>query len=92
MDIRNIPAEDIPQVLIIYQESVEKGTSTFTRTVPTVEEWNKGHHPFARTGVYEGDLLIGWAALSPTSSKPQDRKSTRLNSSHTDSSRMPSSA
>ncbi|MBR2990698.1 MAG: N-acetyltransferase [Solobacterium sp.] len=70
MDIRNIPAEDIPQVLDIYRDSVKKGTSTFTRSVPTAEEWDKGHHPFARTGVYDGDLLIGWAALSPTSSKP----------------------
>lgn len=70
MEIRDIPAADIPQVLEIYAQGVEKGSSTFTRTVPSVEEWDKAHHPFARVGAYEGDLLIGWAALSPTSARP----------------------
>ncbi|MCR5372850.1 MAG: GNAT family N-acetyltransferase [Solobacterium sp.] len=70
MEIRNIPYSDIPQVLEIYAQGVETGRSTFTRTVPSVEEWDKGHHPFARVGAYEGSLLIGWAALSPTSSRP----------------------
>ncbi len=73
MEIRSIPAEDIPQVLEIYAQGVESGRSTFVRTVPTAEEWDAGHLPFSRIGAYEGDLLIGWAALSPTSSRPHYR-------------------
>ena len=38
MEIRNIPYSDIPQVLEIYAQGVETGRSTFTRTVPSVEE------------------------------------------------------
>ena len=73
MELREIPADDLPQVLDIYRVYVEKGTSTFVRTVPTVEEWDAAHLPFGRIGAYEGDLLIGWAALSPTSSRPHYR-------------------
>ena len=39
-----------------------------------------------------GSIRKAAAALSISSSTVQDRKSTRLNSSHTDISRMPSSA
>ena len=47
------------------------------------------------TGLFAAGLLLGTAGVKILSSKDAknvDRKSTRLNSSHTDSSRMPSSA
>lgn len=68
--IKNIPVEDIPQVLEIYTQGVEAGKSTFSNIIPTPEEWDNGHLKFARVGAYDGDLLVGWAALSPTSSRP----------------------
>ena len=40
---------------------------------------------------HEGDLL-DWLNAAADEATPVDRKSTRLNSSHTDISRMPSSA
>ena len=41
----------------------------------------------------DGEMLMGLGALATLAVKrPRDRKSTRLNSSHTDISRMPSSA
>ena len=54
-------------------------------------------HPEKKMPLYEQlynalaqDIRSG--ALQPGKALPGDRKSTRLNSSHTDSSRMPSSA
>lgn len=68
-EIKLIPDKHIPQVLEIYKQGVEGGGSTFNTVVPTADEWDKGHLEICRLGVYEGDTLIGWSALSPTSSR-----------------------
>lgn len=68
-ELRNIPDSDIPQILEIYAQGVETGKSTFTTEVPCVEAWDNAHHKFCRVGAYEGEQLVGWAALSPTSSR-----------------------
>lgn len=69
-EIRRLEERDIPRVLEIYRRGVEGGKSTFSNIVPTAEEWDASHCKFARVGAFEGDLLIGWAAISPTSSRP----------------------
>lgn len=68
-EIKNIPVEDIPQVLEIYRQGIDTGKSTFTTEVPTPQRWDTAHHKFCRVGAYENGVLIGWAALSPTSAR-----------------------
>lgn len=69
IQIKPIPKSDIPRVIEIYTQGLEGGHSTFNTVAPTVEEWDKGHLEICRLGAYEGDELIGWSALSPTSSR-----------------------
>lgn len=68
-EIRKIPKSDIPQVLEIYAQGVEGGHSTFNTEVPTAESWDKSHLEICRIGAYDGDLLLGWRAIQPTSTR-----------------------
>jgi L-amino acid N-acyltransferase YncA len=56
-----------PQVLEIYKSGIESGHATFETQLPTWEQWDQGHHPFARLVLLENEELLGWAALSPVS-------------------------
>lgn len=69
IQIKLMPKEDIPQVLEIYAQGVEGGHSTFNTVVPTAEEWDKGHLDICRIGAYRDGKLVGWSALSATSSR-----------------------
>ena len=69
IEIRPIPYEDIPRVIEIYAQGIEGGHSTFNTEAPTVESWDAGHLKVCRLGAYEGDKLVGWSALSPTSAR-----------------------
>lgn len=68
-EIRSIPKSHISQVLEIYQQGLELGYATFATVAPSPEGWDSSHHPFCRIGAYQGDLLVGWAALSPVSAR-----------------------
>lgn len=57
------------QVSAIYREGLETGLATFQTNVPEWDEWDAGHLQSCRLGAFEGDELIGWAALSPVSSR-----------------------
>ena len=70
MEIKEIRYEDIEDVLSIYNQGILTGCATFQTEVPSVDEWNKGHLPFARLkAVDENNRMLGWIALSPTSSR-----------------------
>src|ERR1700682_4573428 len=58
---------DWKQVRAIYLEGIATGQATFEVKAPTWEEWDAGHHAFARLAARKGDRLAGWAALSPVS-------------------------
>ena len=62
-------ADDWNRVAEIYTQGLEKGMSTFNTECPTYEEWDKGHVKEHRY-VYELDeKVVGWIAISPTSSR-----------------------
>lgn len=65
--IDQMRASDWEQVSSIYLEGIRSGHSTFETTIPTWEQWDAGHLPFARLVIRNGDVVLGWAALSPTS-------------------------
>jgi phosphinothricin acetyltransferase len=67
IEIRSIPNTDISQILEIYQQGLDLGYATFNTEAPSAEKWDTSHHSFCRIGAYQGELLVGWAALSPVS-------------------------
>ena len=60
---------DWEQVRSIYLEGVGSGNSTFETDAPSWDQWNEGHHEFARLVMRDGDQILGWAALSPVSKR-----------------------
>lgn len=68
--IRAMTPADWPQVAAIYEQGLSGGTSTFNTVCPTWEEWDKSHLPQCRFVTEEQGVVTGWAAISPTSSRP----------------------
>ena len=60
---------DWEQVRSIYIEGLRSGNSTFETDAPSWEQWDEGHHQFARLVMRDGDEILGWAALSPVSKR-----------------------
>lgn len=58
---------DWDSVRAIYLEGIASGRSTFEVDAPSWEQWDEGHHPFARGVARLEDHVVGWAALSPVS-------------------------
>ena len=61
--------EDWRAVQAIYREGVATGDATFETGTPEWEEWNRSHWRDCRLVAREGDQVVGWAALSPVSSR-----------------------
>jgi phosphinothricin acetyltransferase len=69
IEVRNIPVSDIPQLLEIYQQGLDWGYATFNNVCPSAEKWDESHHAFCRIAAYQGDVMVGWAALTPVSAR-----------------------
>ena len=61
--------EDWPAVRAIYLEGIATGNATFETSAPEWEKWDAGHLPGTRIVARSGDDVLGWAALSPVSSR-----------------------
>jgi Sortase and related acyltransferases len=61
--------EDWTTVSEIYLDGINTKIATFQSEVPSYDEWDKGHMKIARLVTYKEDNILGWAALSPTSSR-----------------------
>jgi L-amino acid N-acyltransferase YncA len=68
-----LTAADWDRVREIYLEGIATGNATFATGAPSWEKWDSSHRPdcrlLAREGASEGGKVIGWAALSPVSSR-----------------------
>ncbi|MEP6706525.1 MAG: N-acetyltransferase family protein [Pyrinomonadaceae bacterium] len=60
---------DWEQVRGIYLEGIASGQATFETAAPGHERWESSHLPFARLVARDGEIVKGWAALSPVSSR-----------------------
>lgn len=60
---------DWEQVSHIYLEGIKTGIATFQSEVPTWEIWNNEHISSCRLVARFVNKVLGWAALSPTSSR-----------------------
>ncbi|PHR15214.1 MAG: N-acetyltransferase [Aequorivita sp.] len=69
MKLSEISEKNYPEVARIYGEGLQTGTATFETTIPSWEKWDTGHLSFGRILAVEEDSPLGWAALSPVSSR-----------------------
>lgn len=70
MNLQPLPPDQYPQVDAIYREGIVTGQATFRTEGKSWDEWNAGHLPVCRFVAVDGNTDLGWAALSPVSSRP----------------------
>jgi L-amino acid N-acyltransferase YncA len=68
--IEPMQARDWEQARVIYQEGIATGNATFETSAPEWAEWDSKHLPNCRLVAKVNGEIIGWAALSPVSSRP----------------------
>jgi L-amino acid N-acyltransferase YncA len=68
-DIKAMRSEDWPAVQEIYSEGIATGNATFETETPPWEKWNQGHLQSCRLVAVNSEGILGWAALSPVSTR-----------------------
>ena len=58
-----------PAVREIYAQGIATGNATFEQVVPDWKEWDARHLPACRLVALAGGKIVGWAALSPVSTR-----------------------
>ena len=69
VSVAKLRPEHWPEVREIYQEGIEGGDATFEVDVPGWQEWSSDHLECPRLAAIVGEQVVGWAALSPVSSR-----------------------
>ena len=64
-----LTAADWPAVRAIYEEGIATRQATFETVAPDWAAWDAARLPFGRLVARRGRTVIGWAALSPVSSR-----------------------
>lgn len=67
--IDTMQPEDWPVVRAIYLEGIATGNATFETDAPDWETWDRAHRPDCRLVARRDGQIVGWAALSPVSSR-----------------------
>ena len=67
--IRNFEQNDFDSVKDIYQQGIDTGNATFETQAKEWDEWNNSMLQVCRLVAVEDDRVVGWAALSPVSSR-----------------------
>jgi phosphinothricin acetyltransferase len=62
--IGSMRPQDWDFVRAIYLEGITTGHATFETEAPDWERWDAGHLPQCRLVARNGDVVLGWAALS----------------------------
>lgn len=60
---------DWPEVCRIYLEGLATGLASYETNAPEWERWNSSHSQTARLVARRGGAVVGWAALTPVSSR-----------------------
>ena len=68
--IEPIGPEDWEAVRAIYLERIATGHTTIETEAPPWERRNNNHRPDCRFVARDGEQVVGWADLSPVSSRP----------------------
>jgi phosphinothricin acetyltransferase len=69
-EIAPLTPADWPAVRAIFKEGIATGNATFEIAAPEWPEWDAKHLPHSRLVAREAAEIVGWAALSPVSSRP----------------------
>ncbi|SHG72171.1 GNAT family N-acetyltransferase [Flagellimonas flava] len=69
MHVRKMTSTDWAQVSNIYAEGIATGFATFEQDVPDYDQWDQAHIKSCRLVVEDEGCILGWAALSPVSSR-----------------------
>lgn len=69
MEIKPITKVNFSVVAEIYRHGLATNIATFQNDLPMWEDWDKRHLGFCRISLYKNDEMLGWAALSPVSSR-----------------------
>jgi phosphinothricin acetyltransferase len=67
--LRPLGPTDWSSIAEIYRAGIESGHATFETRVPTWEEWDAARHPACRVVLEEEGRVVGFAALSPVSTR-----------------------
>ncbi len=67
--ITQMKETDWLQVSNIYTEGIQTKIATFQSSAPSWEDWDNGHCKTCRFVAKIGEEILGWAALSPVSSR-----------------------
>ena len=67
--LRPLTEEDWPAAAEIYWDGMRGGLATFETEVPSWAEWDAAHLPDHRLVAELDGELVGWAALSPVSTR-----------------------
>jgi L-amino acid N-acyltransferase YncA len=68
-EILTMRPQDWPAVREIYAEGIATGNATFETAAPDWAHWDAGHHKHCRLVARDSQRVLGWAALSPVSSR-----------------------
>lgn len=69
MKIINLTSDHFQSVAEIYREGIATGNATFQTDAPAWDQWDKAHLQHSRIVAIDDDEVVGWAALSPVSSR-----------------------
>ncbi len=68
-EIAPMTEQDWPAVREIYLQGIATGNATFEQSAPECKEWDERHLPSCRLVARVEGRIVGWAALSPASSR-----------------------
>ena len=68
-NIKKMTETDWQGVVKVYSEGINTGKATFQTELPSFAEWDDSHIKTCRLVAHLGNKVIGWCALSPTSSR-----------------------
>lgn len=69
ISITELTNEHWDEVKAIYEQGLATGIATFETESPSWEAWNNSHISIGRFVAIEHNIVIGWVALSPVSSR-----------------------
>src|SRR5215470_17391926 len=70
MEVRDLRADDWPEVARIYGEGIATGNATFETEVPSWPAWDESHLREHRFVAEDDGRVVGWIALAPVSGRP----------------------
>ena len=69
MTIEPLTYEHWAMVKLIYEQGIKTGNATFQTHAPEWDEWDRSHISRCRIVIAHNNVVLGWAALSPVSSR-----------------------